>query len=213
MPCVEYHRAARRHLSIFRSRDGQVESTVITELQDRTIAGVTLRTPFGLAPLNTGLFATDGSPSDACRRFYRQYLDGHIGLIHIGGTAVCENGKANPHSLVLDASTKIRGLKQVISEAHESGVRVVVQIEHAGRQTRSSETGLRPVAASAIPCPVVGESPQELDLPGAARVVEDFSRAAALAEAAGADFVVTIQEPRVVLWAVDCVGGCGIALP
>jgi hypothetical protein len=25
--------------------------------------------------------------------------------------------------------------------------------------------------------------------------------------------LVTIQEPRVVLWAVDCVGGCGIALP
>jgi hypothetical protein len=26
-------------------------------------------------------------------------------------------------------------------------------------------------------------------------------------------YLVTIQEPRVVLWAVDCVGGCGIALP
>jgi len=59
----------------------------------------------------------------------------------------------------------------------------------ASRQARSVEIGHQLVAASAIPCPVMGEVPRELSRDEIATVCAQFGAAAALAEAAGAHLV------------------------
>jgi 2,4-dienoyl-CoA reductase-like NADH-dependent reductase (Old Yellow Enzyme family) len=60
---------------------------------------------------------------------------------------------------------------------------------HSGRQAKSDEIGYPLVAASAIPCPVSGETPRELQRNEIHAIVQQFGVAAALAETAGADLI------------------------
>jgi 2,4-dienoyl-CoA reductase-like NADH-dependent reductase (Old Yellow Enzyme family) len=157
--------------------------------QGVAIGGVDLRSRFGLAPLNTALFAADGSAGPACRRFYQQYGDSGLGVIYVGGAAITMQGRANQNALVLDRPEKSSGLKAVIEDAHRAGVRVIVQLEHAGRQGRSSETTSHLVAPSPVPCPVIREQPLELDREGILGIIRSFANASRIAEEAGADLI------------------------
>ncbi|MGI5191771.1 hypothetical protein ACQEVI_26770 [Promicromonospora sp. CA-289599] len=130
-----------------------------------------------------------GSATPLALDFYRQYCRRSLGLMTIGGVAVNADGRANATSLVLRSMENTRGLSMVKSEAHQAGVRLIVQIEHAGRQGRSAETGARLVGPTADPCPVVGGDPHALTVSEITEVIHAFSRSATLALAAGADLI------------------------
>jgi 2,4-dienoyl-CoA reductase-like NADH-dependent reductase (Old Yellow Enzyme family) len=91
--------------------------------------------------------------------------------------------------LVLDQCAKASGLSRVIHHAHDSGVSVSIQLEHAGGQAISKETGQEVIAASPVLCPVTGETPRQITRAEIADSIKAFARAVWLAERAGADFV------------------------
>jgi len=153
------------------------------------LGDTTLQAPYGLAPFNSGLFRPDGSLGRAGLSFYRSFCDRSLGLLCIGGLAVAPEGRANRSSLCLDRDEYAGGLRDVCEMAHAAGIAVVVQIEHAGRQTGPAETGLPSVAATGEPCPVVGGSPLSLTGAGVTEVIDRFARAAEIAVRAGADLV------------------------
>lgn len=124
-------------------------------LSPTSIAGVALRNRLGLAPLNTGLLQVGAPFEKLARAFYAQFADNEIALIYIGGVAVAQDGRANPSSLALCSERNIATIKAVIGDCHAAGAKVVVQLEHAGRQANPAEILQEIIAASAIPCPVV----------------------------------------------------------
>jgi 2,4-dienoyl-CoA reductase-like NADH-dependent reductase (Old Yellow Enzyme family) len=159
------------------------------DLHSTNIGSFALQAPYGLAPFNSSLFGLDGSATSLCRAFYEQYCRETIGLVTIGGVAVSADGRANGTSLVLQRSQICSGIASIKEAAHDNGVALAVQIEHAGRQARTTETGARVVGPTSEPCPVVGGSPHTLGASEIRTIVAQFREAAAVAARSGADFV------------------------
>jgi 2,4-dienoyl-CoA reductase-like NADH-dependent reductase (Old Yellow Enzyme family) len=153
------------------------------------IGGAIIRNRLGLGPINSSLFDDDGSISDLHLEFYDRMARERLGLLYIGGVAVCAAGRSNRGSLVLDSRVRSNGIARVAEVCHQAGVALVVQLMHAGRQTRSAEIGHAISAPSAIPCPVVGELPRALSRDEIQMICRRFGEAAALAEEAGADLI------------------------
>jgi 2,4-dienoyl-CoA reductase-like NADH-dependent reductase (Old Yellow Enzyme family) len=153
------------------------------------ISGVELKNKLGLAPINTGLSDEYGGTGTTCLSFYKQYYHSGIGIIYIGGVAISRSGRSNRKSLVLDYSEKCLGFKGITSLAHQNGVRVVIQLMHAGRQANPKEIESEIFAPSALPCPVIRIVPRELSLEQIRQIIESFGQAAVFAERGGADFI------------------------
>ncbi|WP_213005098.1 oxidoreductase [Paractinoplanes toevensis] len=153
------------------------------------IGNTRLQAPIGLAPFNSGMFGQDGSIGTDGLSFYRSFCNDRLGLLCVGGLAVAAAGRANRSSMCLDRDERAHGLRLVCETAHAAGVKVAVQIEHAGRQTGPHETGLPSVAATAAPCPVVGGSPSALSLGEISLIVDQFVHTAEIAARAGADLI------------------------
>ncbi|PPJ30649.1 hypothetical protein [Nocardia nova] len=153
------------------------------------VGGYELQSPYGLAPLNTALIGGSSSSASLGLAFYREMCSSMLGLLTIGGLAISPDGRANRHAFVLDRSANTRLLSDIIGMAHENGVRVAVQLEHAGRQTTEAETGRWPVAAWELACSVTQVVPRMLSVPEIRVVVQSFADSAVIAASAGADFI------------------------
>ncbi len=90
---------------------------------------------------------------------------------------------------LIDSDQHIPHFKKLVEAIHQEDGKIVIQINHAGRQTSSSITGSPIVAPSAIPCPVRKEMPKELSQEEIQKIIEAFGEAARRVKEAGADGV------------------------
>jgi 2,4-dienoyl-CoA reductase-like NADH-dependent reductase (Old Yellow Enzyme family) len=153
------------------------------------IAGLALQSPYGLAPLNSSMFSDDGSANNQCLAFYKQYCRPSLGVLTLGGVAISDEGRANSTALTIRTASNARGITAIQEIANDAGVRLVVQLEHAGRQARYLETGTRLVGPTTEPCRVVGGHPHALGNKEIQDVIRDFTRSAQHVKRAGADLV------------------------
>lgn len=153
------------------------------------IGQVEIKNRLGLAPINTGLLNDTGLCSRLFIDFYQQYIIEELGIIYIGGIAIDSSAKANASSFILNNIKKCGDLIKVIQSAHLKGVKVIVQLEHAGRQANPIEIKAPIYAPSPIPCPVVGVIPIELDENGIKNIKLSFLKAAMIAEDCGTDII------------------------
>jgi len=84
---------------------------------------------------------------------------------------------------------QIASHKELTDRIHKHGAKVVVQINHAGRQTSRMITGVQPVAPSPIPDPTIGEMPRALSAEDILELIAKFGDAALRAKKAGFDGV------------------------
>jgi 2,4-dienoyl-CoA reductase-like NADH-dependent reductase (Old Yellow Enzyme family) len=84
---------------------------------------------------------------------------------------------------------QVPSFKRLIDAVHREDGKILVQINHAGRNTSSSVTGMPIVGPSAIPCPVRKEMPLALSVEEIGKIVEAFTKAALRVQEAGADGV------------------------
>lgn len=137
----------------------------------------------------TNFATSDGFVTDRLLRMYGKIADGGSGLIIAGCMAVSDDGLPNTNVLRINHDKYIDGLKEFFSCIKRSGALAGAQLIHAGRQTLSAITGQRIVAPSPIPCPVMKETPLELDEKGIKRIQDDFASGAVRAKKAGADLI------------------------
>lgn len=163
--------------------------SLLKVLSPLTVGGVNIKNRLGLAPLNTGQLDCGGFAGPKCLSFYDQYCGSGVGLIYIGGVAVAIAGRANRHSLVLDSSKYVSSIQKIAELAHKKNVRVIVQLEHAGRQTDPQEIQSEIVAASPIPCPVIGIQPRQLSVSEIHEIIRCFGNSAGYASQGGVDFI------------------------
>lgn len=120
---------------------------------------------------------------------YRNIAEGGCGTVITGCIAVSGEGAPAANVMRINSEEHIVRLKELFTAIRKGGAVPAVQLMHAGRQTLSAITGRRPVAPSAIPCPVMKETPIELDEDGIKRIQYDFAEASVRAKKAGAGLI------------------------
>jgi len=153
------------------------------------IGSLKIKNRIVMPPMATNFANPDGSVNDRQIAYYVKRVKGGVGYVTLEHTGVLKQGKASPNMALLDSDQKIPYLTKLIKAVHQEGGKIVIQINHAGRQTSSSITGAPIVAPSAIPCPVRKEIPQALSPEEIQEIVEAFGQAARRVKEAGADGV------------------------
>lgn len=159
---------------------------VFTPLEVR---GVTIPNRIVFPAFQTNYATREGFVTERITNFYRNIAKGGTGLTTVGCIAVSKDGVGATNVLQLTDERQVEGLKKLFQEIKSYGTVAGVQLIHFGRQTSSSITGHPLVAPSAIPCPVMKETPRELSEEEICRIEDDFTIAALRAKNAGADMV------------------------
>ncbi|MBN2098092.1 MAG: FAD-dependent oxidoreductase [Dehalococcoidia bacterium] len=149
-----------------------------------------------MPPMGTNMGTADGHVTEEIVCYYRERAKGGVGLIIVETTCVdAPVGKTTAYQLAIDDDKFIPGLSRLAETIHRHGARTVLQLQHGGRGTKSSITGIQPVAPSPIPMPYgtqvgyEGEMPRELRIDEIKELVRKFARAADRARRAGFDGV------------------------
>lgn len=153
------------------------------------LGNLELRNRIVMPPMATNFAGDDGSVNDRHIHYYVKRAKGGVGYITFEHTGVLKQGRAFPNMALLDSDQQIVSFKRLVEAIHQEGGKIVIQINHAGRNTSSSVTGLPLVAPSAIADPVKNEVPQELASDEIQKIVEAFGQAARRVKEAGADGV------------------------
>lgn len=121
--------------------------------------------------------------------FYRERARGGAGLISVGYATVDEFSGA-PGNIGAHVDDHIPGLAQLATAIKEQGGRAAVQLNHAGRYNVSFFLGGgQPVAPSAVPSRLTGETPRALEIEEIGVIINRFADAAVRVREAGFDLV------------------------
>jgi len=142
-----------------------------------------------MPPMATHFAGEDGSVNDRHIAYYVKRIKGGVGYITFEHTGVLKQGRAFPNMALIDSDQQIPPFKELVEAIHKEDGKIVIQINHAGRQTSASITGSPIVAPSAIPCPVRKEMPEELSLEEIQKIIDAFREAARRVKETGADGV------------------------
>ncbi|MCG8338704.1 MAG: FAD-dependent oxidoreductase, partial [Proteobacteria bacterium] len=120
---------------------------------------------------------------------YSERAAGGVGYCTTEQVCIDPAGRAEPHMPCIFDDSYIEGYEQLAERIHSVDGRVFVQLNHAGRQTKSSITGIQPIAPSPIACPVLRETPRQLEAIEIKELVSAFAMAAKRVQEAGCDGV------------------------
>ncbi|PKN71350.1 MAG: NADH:flavin oxidoreductase, partial [Deltaproteobacteria bacterium HGW-Deltaproteobacteria-10] len=136
-----------------------------------------------------GLADESGFPLPSLTKKYLQLAKGGIGAIITGYSGVSPEGRCSYHGmLMINSKESIPAYSALVQAVHNLDTPIILQLGHAGRQTRSKITGFQPVAPSAIRDRFFNEEiPRELSEKEIEGVITAFVEAAVRAKAAGFD--------------------------
>ena len=127
--------------------------------------------------------------TDQYQAFYRKRAKGGVGLMFIGPVAIDKVG-STPRILGLFQDCQIEPFKQFNKELHQyTDAKVGIQLTHQGRYASSKETGMIPIAPSAIASPLNREMPREMTKKDIDQVKKNFIKSALRAKDAGFDYI------------------------
>jgi len=110
---------------------------------------------------NDRMVKVSGHVTEKMISAYEALAAGGVGLIITGHAYVTWNGKASDEMLGAHHDDMIPGLTKLVEAVHKYDSKIVLQINHAGRQTASATIGETPVAPSAVFNPATEETPRE----------------------------------------------------
>lgn len=157
------------------------------------IGNLQLKNRIAMAPMETHLGEPDGSVNSDVIAYYSERAKGGAGLILVEFT--CVDGRdgfsSNVPQLRLDNDRYKVGHARLASAIHAGGAKAVVQISHAGRQTKETVIGTTPVSSSAVPLNSVymNAVPRALEDHEIRRIIASYANTARLAMLAGYDGV------------------------
>ncbi|NIS59516.1 MAG: NAD(P)-binding protein, partial [Proteobacteria bacterium] len=137
----------------------------------------------------TNYATPEGLATERQTAYYVERARGGVGYITVEHTGILQQGKASPNMLLISSDEHASRIGRMVEAVHEAGGKIVVQINHAGRQTSSAITGSPIVGPSPITCPTRNEIPHELSTGEIEGIVEAFTTAAQRVKEAGADGV------------------------
>ena len=147
-----------------------------------------LRNRLVMAPITSQYADEKGRVTEQLKAHYEARARGGTGLIIVEASYIEPVGQAFANQLGIYDDGLLPGLRDLAGVIKRHGAVAAIQLHHGGRMAKSSLTGVRPVAPSAIADPR-GELPRELSTEEIRSTVDSFARAAVLAKQAGFDAV------------------------
>jgi NADPH2 dehydrogenase len=151
-----------------------------------THKNVTLPNRIVMSPMCMYSATPNGEVSDWHIVHYGTRAVGRVGLILLEATAVESRGRISDRDLGIWGDHHVEGLKKLVDFAHGQGVKIGIQLAHAGRKAVLDEPIIAP---SAIPFDDRSKMPQEMSKTQIDEVIRAFREAARRADAAGFDVV------------------------
>jgi 2,4-dienoyl-CoA reductase-like NADH-dependent reductase (Old Yellow Enzyme family)/thioredoxin reductase len=147
-----------------------------------------------MPPMATNYATPEGFVTERQIAYYVERAKGGVGYITVEHTGVLQQGKASPNMLMISTDEHASQIERLVKAVHGVGGKIVVQINHAGRQTLPSVTGSpivgpSPIPATPIPDPSKSNVPRELSASEIREITEAFTAAAERVKNAGADGV------------------------
>ncbi|MGW4352954.1 alkene reductase [Nocardia sp. NPDC004582] len=145
-----------------------------------------------MAPMTRNRAAADGTPTELMTTYYTQRAG--AGLIIAEAATPNPVGLTYPNIPAIYTDSHIAGWRRVTDSVRAAGGRMVLQLQHGGRVGHPDNSGLTPVAPSAIALPDTvhtptghqdAVTPRELTVAEIQDTVADFAAAARKAIAAG----------------------------
>jgi 2,4-dienoyl-CoA reductase-like NADH-dependent reductase (Old Yellow Enzyme family)/thioredoxin reductase len=152
-----------------------------------SIGSLKLENRIVMPPMATSYATPEGFVSDRLIAYYVERAKGGVGYINVEHTGIHEQGKASPKMLMINTDDHAEKIVNLVEAVHAAGGKIVIQINHAGRQTFSKVTGAPIVGPSAIPALPVMETPRELSVSEIEDLVVAYTIAAERVKKAGAD--------------------------
>lgn len=154
--------------------------------------GVVIKNRFVKAAMNEAMGTRDLQPKKEISRLYEQWANGGAGLIITGNVMVDKNNLAEPGNVVFDDNSNMDILKQWAKSGQKNGAKVMVQINHPGKQAPKT-VAKKPVAPSLVKIEgSIGNmfnEPRELSNSEVKDLVKKFAKAAKISKDAGFDGV------------------------
>ncbi|MFF9624587.1 FAD-dependent oxidoreductase [Streptomyces griseosporeus] len=117
--------------------------------------------------------------------FYAERARGGVALIVTGGIAPNDEGRPYPGGAKLTTEAEAEQHREITDAVHREGGRIAMQILHFGRYAYHQDL----VAPSPLQAPISPFVPRELTDDEVERTIDDYARAARLAQQAGYDGV------------------------
>ena len=147
-----------------------------------------LRNRIVFPPYFSGLASVKGEATPEIIKRYSTLAEG-AGLIIVEQGFVSQDGRAHLKQLDLSSDNNIHSLQRLTGAVHSKGAKIVVQLNHAGRHTKSEITGQQIIAPSPIPEKEDSEVPREATREDMDQICDAFAEAAARSLKAGFDSV------------------------
>jgi len=154
-----------------------------------SIGSLKLANRIVMPPMATNYATPEGFVTDRQIAYYVERARGGVGYITVEHTGIHQQGKASPKMLMIHSDENAEKIKNLVEAVHAAGGKIVVQINHAGRQTFSKVTGGTIVGPSAVPVLPTMETPRELTVSEIEDLVATFTIAAERVKNTGADGV------------------------
>src|SRR5210317_1030026 len=120
-------------------------------LFDRTtINSMTLKNRLVRSATWEGMCDADGKPGPKLIDFYGELARGNVGLIISGYAFVSPEGKQLPGKMGIHTDEFADVMQEMTRSIHAEGVKICIQLVHAGGQTDSSNAGRQSLAPSAL---------------------------------------------------------------
>lgn len=159
--------------------------------ESSNISGIQLKNRIIRSATGDGLADNAGRPTKELVDFYTNIAAGGAGAIITGLTGIQQDGKSGTHHpLMFDHDDFIIDYQKLTSAVHRYGTPIILQLNHCGRQTRRSITGLPTVAPSARrDLYFLERKPKALTIPEIEKIISNFAKAIERAKKAGFDGV------------------------
>ena len=152
-----------------------------------TINGLTLPNRIVRSATNEYMTDDDDYVTDRQAALYEELARGGVGLIVTGHSYVKEGGKASKRQAAIYDDRFVPAYKRLLERLRPYDTKIMLQISHAGRQTKPNICGDTPVAPSPVADKTTGIMPRELGPEEIADIVKSFGQAARRARVAGFD--------------------------
>ena len=133
--------------------DLPVEESMSELRKPLEVDGKTIPNRICFQPLEGYDSCSDGSPSDLVYRRYRRFARSGAGLIWFESAAVADDGKSNPHQMMLtsgrisDFGARLGEMDKICLEHLGFRQYKVLQLTHSGRVSRGTDWAPKPLAA------------------------------------------------------------------
>lgn len=159
--------------------------------QKGKIGALTLKNRIVMPAMGVSMAEPDGRANEHIIRYYEERAKGGVGLIITEITRVEPvYGTAIPNQLGAYDGYQVPHLERLAERVHKYGTKILMQLQHPGRENKSSMIGGKQIVApSPVMCKVTNEMPRGLTTQECQDIMKAFVKGAVIAKTAGFDGV------------------------